>query len=137
MKIRLKLSAMLFAVLLTPAVRAQQPKEIPLWPAGAPGSQEKAGEEAVRVTPDGEHVVSNVHKPSITPYLPSKDKATGAAVVIAPGGGHRELWIDHEGHNLARWLSARGIAAFVVKYRLAREANSTYKVDEHALSDIQ
>jgi len=138
MKIRLKLRAILFGMLSLPAVViAQQPKEIPLWQAGAPGSQDKTGEEAVRVTPDGEHVVSNVHKPSITPYLPSKEKSTGAAVIVAPGGGHRELWMDHEGHNLARWLSSRGIAAFVLKYRLAREPNSTYKVDEHALADIQ
>jgi endo-1,4-beta-xylanase len=116
---------------------AQQPREIPLWPKGAPGSESKTGEEVVRVTQDSEHVVSNIHKPSITPYLPTKDKSTGAAVVIAPGGGHRELWVDHEGHNFAKWLSARGITAFVLKYRLAREANSTYKVDEHALADTQ
>jgi endo-1,4-beta-xylanase len=129
----------LLALLLLPAtvLTAAQPKEILLWPNGAPGSEGKTGEEAVRVTADGEHVVTNVHKPSLTPYLPPKDKATGAAVIIAPGGGHREMWVDHEGHNLAKWLSARGVAAFVLKYRLAREANSTYKIDEHALADTQ
>jgi endo-1,4-beta-xylanase len=129
----------LLALLLLPAtvLTAQQPKEIPLWPGGAPGSEGKIREEAVRVTQDGEHVVSNIHRPSLTPYLPPTDKATGAAVVIAPGGGHRELWVDHEGHHLARWLGARGIAAFVLKYRLAREANSIYKIDEHALADTQ
>jgi endo-1,4-beta-xylanase len=139
MKNRPMLRRTLLVLLLMPAtvLTAQQPKEIPLWPNGAPGSEGKDGEEAVRVTPDGERVVSNVHKPSLTPYLPPKDKATGAAVIVAPGGGHRELWTDHEGHNFARWLSARGIAAFVLKYRLAREANSTYKVDEHALADTQ
>lgn len=47
------------------------------------------------------------------------------------------MWVDHEGHNLARWLSARGLAAFVLKYRLAREANSTYTVDDHALADTK
>lgn len=47
------------------------------------------------------------------------------------------MWVDHEGHNLARWLSARGIVAFVLKYRLAREPNSTYTVDEHAFSDTK
>ncbi len=122
-------------LLLAIVAVAQQPKEILLWPKGAPGSEGKTGDEAVRVTEDGEHVVTNVHKPSLTPYLPPKDKATGAAVIIAPGGGHREMWVDHEGHNLAKWLSARGIAAFVLKYRLAREPNSTYKIDEHALAD--
>jgi endo-1,4-beta-xylanase len=96
--------------LLLSVARAQAPKEILLWPNGAPGSEGKSGDEAVRVTQDGEHVVSNIHKPSITPYLPAKGKATGAAVVVAPGGGHRELWMDHEGHNFAQWLATRGIA---------------------------
>ena len=139
MKNRLLLGQTLLVLLLLPAAiwAAQQPKEIPLWPNGAPGSEGKTGDEAVRVTPEGERVISNVHKPSLTPYLPAKDKATGAAVIVAPGGGHRELWADHEGHNLARWLSARGIAAFVLKYRLAREANSNYKIDEHAFADGQ
>jgi endo-1,4-beta-xylanase len=136
---KLIFQAILVALLLLPApvLTADQPKEIRLWPNGAPGSEGKSGDEAVRVTPQGEHVVSNVHYPSITPYLPPKEKATGAAVIIAPGGGHRELWVDHEGHNLARWLSERGVAAFVLKYRLAREANSTYKVDDHAFADLQ
>jgi len=116
---------------------ADQPKEIRLWPNGAPGSEGKTGEEAVRVTQNGEHVVSNVHHPSLTPYLPPKDKSTGTAVIVVPGGGHRELWVDHEGHNLAKWLNTRGIAAFVLKYRLAREQNSTYKIDEHAFADMQ
>src|SRR5213075_640289 len=61
----------------------------------------------------------------------------GCAVIVAPGGGHRELWSDHEGHNVARWLSEHGIAAFVLKYRLARETNSNYTVDGHALADMQ
>jgi len=139
MKNRLHLRYALVALSLLPAtvLPANQPKEIPLWTNGAPGSEGKAGPEAVRVTPQGERVVSNVHQPSITPYLPPKEKATGAAIIIAPGGGHRELWADHEGHNLARYLSARGVAAFVLKYRLAREANSTYTVDDHALADTQ
>jgi endo-1,4-beta-xylanase len=114
-----------------------QSNEIRLWPNGAPGSEGKSGAEKVRVTEQGERVISNVHAPSLTPYLPAPAQATGAAVIIAPGGGHRELWADHEGHNLARYLSARGIAAFVLKYRLAREADSTYKIDEHAFADMQ
>ena len=129
----------LLTLLLLPSMvlTADQPKEIPLWPNGAPGSEGKIAKEVVRVTKDGEHVVSQVHNPSITPYLPRKDTATRAAVIVIPGGGHRELWVDHEGHHVAKWLSARGIAAFVLEYRLAREPNSTYTVDEHALADTQ
>jgi acetyl esterase/lipase len=130
--------SLLFTLLLTMAFTApDEPKEIQLWPKGAPGSDGKVGEEKIRITQDGEHVVSNIHRPSITPYLPAKDKASHVAVIVAPGGGHRELWVDHEGHNVARWLSGHGIAAFVLKYRLAREPDSTYKVDEHALADAQ
>jgi hypothetical protein len=62
-----------------------------LWPNGAPGSEGKTAPEKVRLTPDGERVISSVHQPSITVYLPSKETATGAAVVVAPGGGHAEL----------------------------------------------
>jgi acetyl esterase/lipase len=108
-----------------------------LWPNGAPGSEGKAAPESTRTTPDGEHVISSIHQPSISPYLPSKEKATGAAVIIAPGGGHAELWVDHEGYNVANWLSERGVAAFVLKYRLAREKGSTYTVEGDALPDIQ
>jgi acetyl esterase/lipase len=124
-------------LILSGACLAAEPEAILLWPQGAPGSEGKSGDEAVRITPDGEHVISNVHRPSITPYVPAAEQSKGTAVLIAPGGGHRELWMDHEGHNLARWLLDRGIAAFVLKYRLAREPNSTYTVDEHALADTQ
>src|SRR5262245_29797972 len=77
-----------------------------------------SGKEIIRITPQGDHVIRNIHQPSITPYIPSREKATGAAVIIAPGGGHRELWIDHEGYRVAAWLRDKGIAAFVLKYRL-------------------
>ena len=129
-----------FAVLiLSLTAHAVEPgAEILLWPKGAPGSEGKTNlETVVRIADNGEHVLSNIHKPSITPYLPAADKATGCAVIVAPGGGHRELWSDHEGHNVARWLSDHGIAAFVIKYRLAKETNSTYTVDDHAAPDMQ
>lgn len=124
-------------VLSAPIVFASEPKQIPLWPMGAPGSEGKTGAEVVRVTQSGEHVASNIHNPSLTPYLPSKEKATGAAVIVIPGGGHRELWVEHEGYNVARWLSEHGIAAFVLKHRLARETNSTYKIEVHSFADTQ
>ena len=108
-----------------------------LWPNGAPGSEGKTAAETVRVNENGEHIISSVHRPSITPFLPSKENATAAAVIIAPGGGHRELWMDHEGYNVARWLSQHGVAAFVLKYRLALDNGSTYTIEGSALADIQ
>src|SRR5260370_37221106 len=70
-------------------------------------------------------------------YLPAKDRATGAAMIVAPGGGHRFLSIDTEGTNVADWLNSVGIAAFVLKYRLAREEGSPYKVEVHPYADAQ
>jgi endo-1,4-beta-xylanase len=57
--------------------------------------------------------------------------------VILPGGGHRELWMMHEGINPGQWLADHGIAAFVVKYRLAREKDSPYKIEVHSVQDAQ
>lgn len=127
-------TGLLFAAgFASPAGGAELPARIPLWPADAiPITEEK-----VRVTDGGDRVVSGVHQPSLFPYLPAGDKATGAAVIIAPGGGHRELWTTHEGHNLAQWLRERGVAAFVLYNRLARETNSTYTVDGEALADTR
>ena len=116
---------------------AQEPQPIVLWPNGAPGSEGKTADEVVRLTDLGEHIVSRIHHPSITPYIPAATTATGAAVIVIPGGGHRELWMDHEGYRVGRWLCDHGIAAFVLKYRLAREDSSTYTIEGHELADVQ
>ncbi len=118
-----------------PALAQHQP--IPLWANGAPGSEGKTAPETVVVNPEGERIVSTVNQPSLTPYLPRPGVATGAAVIIAPGGGHYQLSIDHEGYDVAKWLSGHGVAAFVLKYRLAKEKGSTYTVEGDELADIQ
>jgi len=56
---------------------------------------------------------------------------------VVPGGGHIELWMDHEGYRVAQWLSDHGVAAFVLKYRLARAKDSTYTIEGNELPDIQ
>jgi endo-1,4-beta-xylanase len=122
-------------LLLAAAASAAEPQVIYLWPQGAPGSEGKTGDEVVKIQPAGDHVISNVHKPSITVYLPSNP--TGAGVIIMPGGGHSALWMDHEGYNPAKWLSDHGVAGFVLKYRLAREKDSTYTIEGSALADAQ
>jgi acetyl esterase/lipase len=134
---RPKIAALSFLLLASCALAAAQHPVVFLWPDGAPGSAPNPAAEAVRVTPEGDHVVSSVHQPSITVYLPSPSAATGAAVLIIPGGGHREIWIDHEGYAVAEWLSSHGIAAFVLKYRLAREPGSTYTIERTELQDTQ
>jgi acetyl esterase/lipase len=125
------------AAVLCGTLAASEPQTILLWPNGAPGSEGKESKETVRISEEGDHVVSNVHHPSITPYLPSKENSTGSAVIVVPGGGHIELWMDHEGYRVAQWLSDHGVAAFVLKYRLARAKDSTYTIEGNELPDIQ
>jgi acetyl esterase/lipase len=93
------LMLLLFACALP--VQATPGTPIVLWPDGAPLAQGKAPTDI----------------PTLTPYLPAKDKATGAAVVVCPGGGYQHL-ADHEGGPVAEWLNTLGVTAFVLKYRL-------------------
>jgi acetyl esterase/lipase len=138
-KIRMKnhlltLACLICVFIVSPWLSAQ---EILLWPNGAPGPQ-NTNADAVRIAePTGDHVYTWVHDPSITAFLPSKHKATGAAVLVIPGGGHREIWIDHEGYHVAQWLGAHGVAAFVLKYRLSMATNSPYTVDRDELGETQ
>lgn len=84
------------------SAQAQPTNSLPLWPDGAPGALGTADKDI----------------PTLTPYLPEPDKATGAAIVICPGGGYANL-AAHEGAQYARFLNESGIAGFVLKYRLA------------------
>lgn len=116
---------------------AQRQSPMLLWPNGAPGANPSGGKEIVRIDEStGDHVLSNIHEPNVTPYHPKPGKATGVAMIIAPGGGHREIWSDHEGHNIAERLADSGITTFVLKYRLARDKNSTYTVEGHSVKDM-
>ena len=120
------------SALFSSAFAENQPAAIPLWPHGAPGSEAR-GAEPEKL--DGSNV-TNVHNPTITPFIPTTD-ATGTAVIIAPGGGHSKLCLGHEGYALAEWFRDHGIAAFVLKYRLAREKDSSYTIQDHAMADTR
>lgn len=138
MQTLLRLLAALTILLRTAsAARAADAPEILLWPDGAPGSEGRTEPEKVVTSGSGERTVSSVHRPSITPFLPAPDKATGAAVLVIPGGGHSKLCVDHEGCFFARWLADHGIAAFVLKHRLAREEGSPYTIKDHAVADAR
>jgi acetyl esterase/lipase len=78
--------------------------------------------ESVTTSPGGERTVANVSDPTLTVFLPDAASATGTAVVLAPGGAMRVLGIDSNGTQVAKWLNARGIAAFVLKYRTVQQA---------------
>jgi len=90
---------------------------VPLYEGTAPGTQAHAPPETP-VEMMGHKGVRNVSVPTLTPVLPPKGKATGAAVIIAPGGGYVVLSLEDEGFKVARWFAAHGVAAFVLKYRL-------------------
>jgi len=89
-------------------------KTVLLWPAGAPGSQ---GEE-------------DIDKPTLTVYLPAGANATKTGVVIAPGGGYQHLAMEKEGTAVAQWLNARGVAAFVLKYRLGPKYHNPVELQD-------
>src|SRR5580704_15492183 len=105
--------------------------QIPLWSNGAPGSESRRNEPEEAK----DYWVKNIHNPSITVYLPPKDKATGAAVLIFPGGGHRLLVFNAEGREPARFLNSIGVAAFIVKYRLFREDSAIYSFEKETRED--
>ena len=122
---------MLGPVLAVVAFGADRGEEILLWPNGAPGSEGITSPEVFKFSPSAANrrLPENftvTHYPSIFIFLPPKEKATGAAVVVAPGGGHTQLTIDKEGWEVADWLNAHGIAAFVLKYRLSKAVGVRY-----------
>lgn len=85
-------------------------KTDPSTPAEVTEPDPKGGPEA--------RAISRVSQATLTVHLPAKDKATGTAIIICPGGGYRQLMIDREGHQVARWLNSLGVAGIVLKYRL-------------------
>ena len=128
------LTACAAAILFAAAASAADP--ILLWPNGAPGSEGRTAPETMRINPPDEQVLSNINFPSIVPYLPNPAKANGAAVIVIPGGGHREIWITHEGYRVAQATREHGVAAFVLRYRLSKADNSPYTLTD-SLADVQ
>ena len=112
---------------------AADPPVVPIWQNGAPGSQPHAGQaEIVENT-----YVRSVHNPTLTVFRADPSHANGAAVVIVPGGGHRMLVFVNEGIMPAKTLNRFGITTFVLKYRLAREAGSSYSIEGDAAADAR
>jgi acetyl esterase/lipase len=121
--------------------RADLPAVIDLWPAGTPGTGLGAEreQETLYASPRFNNlvknlrVVRNIPQPTLTIYLPDPAVANGTAVIICPGGGFQCLPIDHEGTAVAQWLTKRGVAAGVLRYRLLPTAPR----DEDFLQQLQ
>ncbi len=114
------------ALAFSGAVAAQQ--IVPLWEKGAPGFEARRNEPEQHK----DWWYKNIHNPSLTVFLPPAGKANGTAVIIAAGGGHRELVFNPEGVEPAQYLASLGITAFALKYRLFREPGSRYTFDNTA-----
>jgi acetyl esterase/lipase len=112
-----KLAFALF-LLFSLALMAQE-QVLPLYPGAAPGSENwKQQERESRSNLWKTRVVFNVSNPTLTVFRPDPAKASGAALIICPGGAFVALSIDSEGFNVARFMAARGVTCFVLKYRL-------------------
>lgn len=113
---RLGLALAAFLVLALPA-QAQSPA-FDVWPGAAPGSEQATQVEVVTPFPTGAfQVVRNVTRPTLQVFQPEPGTSTGAAVIVAPGGGFRFLTMQAEGVDVAQALTAHGVTVFVLKYR--------------------
>ncbi len=120
-------AVLLFGLPSAPLRADDAPTTIDVWPATAPGETGQVGDET-RVTDGGITRVSNVTKPTLTFFRPEKDKDTGAAVIINPGGGYSILAWDLEGEEVAKWLNSIGVTGILHKYRVpARPNQPRYK----------
>jgi acetyl esterase/lipase len=117
-------------VLACPVLASAQ--VIPLWPNGAPGFEARRNEPEQHQ----DWWFKNIHNPSLTVFLPPAGKANGTAVIVAAGGGHRELVFNPEGVEPAQYLASLGVTAFALKYRLFREPGSKYTI-ENTAQDIR
>ncbi len=113
-----------------PAVGADNPLVLEIWPGRVPDESGNIGEEKFLMSPKLEHkqvevteptqMVTGVTKPTITIYRPAKDKNTGTAMLICPGGGYWNLYWQLEGEEVAAWLNSLGVTGIILKYRVPR-----------------
>ena len=114
-----------------PLGAAEKPTIVELWPGKVPEEPGTIGAEKVVMSPtnftrkdvevtESTRMVTNVTKPTLTIYRPAKDKDTGTAMLICPGGGYWNLFWELEGEEVAAWLNAKGITGIILKYRVPR-----------------
>ena len=107
-----------------------RPTVVSIWPNGAPGSERRRSEPEIAK----DYWVRNVHNPSLTIFRPAQQN--GAAVIVIPGGAHKMLVWTTEGLNVGQALTRYGLTTFVLKYRLARDEGSPYKIED-AVDDVR
>jgi hypothetical protein len=121
------------SLLALPALAGRAaPAVVPLGEGGAPGFESRRNEPEEAK----DYWVRNIHSPSLTVFLPPANKANGCAIVVAPGGGLRELVFHAEGEQAAQYLNSLGVTVFVLKYRLPQQEGSPYALP-HVQQDAQ
>lgn len=125
----MKTTTSFFALLLPAALLFAASDPIPLWPHGAPGEKGDLPPESDQTKPSDRPVagkpvirLGNVSQPTITIFSPSKEKQTGAAVLVCPGGGYHILAWDLEGTEVCEWLNSIGVTGVLLKYRVPKRA---------------
>jgi len=130
------------------AAGADSPQVVELWPGKAPDEPGTIGAEYVRMSPqepreklevtEPTRLVTNVTQPTLTIYRPAKDKDTGTAVLICPGGGYWNLYWQLEGEEVAAWLNSLGVTGIILKYRVPRRPDDvTGEPARRPLQDAQ
>lgn len=136
------LASALVLLAITTGLVAAPPTPLPLWPKDVPGEKAGIGEEKDTSNEKSNKVagkalirLGNVSQPTLTVYRPAKDKDTGAAVVICPGGGYNILAYDLEGSEVCEWLNSIGVTGVLLKYRVPKRPG----LEKHtaALQDAQ
>jgi len=129
-----KLASIVFLVIWTcvawPVAGADHPLVVEIWPGKVPDESGDIGAERFRMSPKLEHkevevteptqMITDVTKPTLTIYRPAKDKDTGTAILICPGGGYWNLYWQLEGEEVAAWLNSIGVTGIILKYRVPR-----------------
>ncbi len=121
----LRLIPFLAALLVTAPVSAADPVVVDLWPGKTPGDVGIEGAETTRIYESAiiagpTKLITNVTKPTLTIYPAAKEKNTGTAMIICPGGGYHNLFWELEGEEVAAWLNAQGMTGIILKYRCPR-----------------
>ena len=130
MRFSLMVSLIISMCIACPTVGADEPRIVEVWPDIAPDEIGNIGEEMVRLSPkldrkqvevtEQTRLLTNVTKPTLTIYRPPKDKDTGTAILICPGGGYWDLYWQLEGKEVAAWLNSIGVTGIILKYRVPR-----------------
>lgn len=133
------LATLVSCLLLVFPVQAVEPNEVfAVWPDKPPGlGRERGPEKLVEGRPRPFYQITDVSKPTVSVYLPPQAQRTGAAVLVCPGGGLQRLAIEHEGIEVAQWLTSLNVSVFVLKYRVPEAANIALQDAQRALSLIR